>query len=214
MHNYSLQKYLFVLARILFVHGPWTSRATRKSRGGHHKQRAEIRHPRAGYFASHQRSHSNKHEPSRHNTSPIAHKEASSATSSPSQNHCYEKLNNHHIVAPTNIPKLVTSAERQWELSDADDELLSRERGSFRLALRRGLSGDLRTSMPNLGDQSPLSSHHHAYATSEQLRKQHCDSVSNMDYVLLASILDRIFFLIYFVINLTSATVIFTRAIP
>ena len=92
------------------------------------------------------------------------------------------------------------------------------------MALRRGLSGELRTSMQNIDDQSATflypttaaagAASDWAAAQRHGYRQVPHEILSNTDWILLASLLDRIFFIVYFIINVTSASVIFHRAIP
>ena len=120
---------------------------------------------------------------------------------------------------------------------------LKRERGSFRIALQRGMPRNghddvttrqqvdsARDCYTNNSFCCCCQSTSHLQANHAHLRPTNpgtCMSSScgrhgyqstsgypYSDWMLLASILDRVFFLVYFTINLVAASVIFTKALP
>ena len=159
-----------VLAKILFVHGPWTKK--RKSKKLH---KADVRVPC-------------KKDPW-----------YDSAGSGDLLNHVKDNQNH-------KSPQMTHKTKVDQDVSDGDDLLngcgLTRERGSFKMALKRGLG---EYNGRGFKDRT-LVTHAHDY--------YHVIGGSSHDWMLLASLLDRLFFFVYFVINLIAASVIFTQAIP
>lgn len=204
---------MILLARYLLVQGHWTNRPTRRKLRDRQPHRTETS---SSHYTNHHWADNNCNEP--------LHKTPSTSPSKHNHTNSYHQFNNHN--ANQQQPQqqhqrkksMVVTSEMNY--SDPEDIILSecgltRERGSFRMALRRGL-GPEPASQPS----SPSSeTYEHVTPVSSRQRRGGGDMMNKeylrtSDWVLLASILDRVFFLIFFTINLIAASVIFTRAIP
>lgn len=199
------QKYLEYLARVLCVYGPWSKKRKTKK-----LQQQTLKMSKEKWFTDNSTNDRllNHHSSSQTAKSMEADLKSSSKSPTISIKQFKSTSSTPLTSIKTNNGGFPTSCDPTADHSDGEDLLcndtggLNRERGSFKMALRRGL-GEYTTTHGGWKDR-----------TVNVHEFSHSYSAAAYDWVLLASILDRLFFFIYFLINLTAATVIFTRAIP